>query len=200
MLPDALKQLVESLKNLPGVGSRTAERYALNLLDRPAEVAEGIADKLSELHGGVNRCSVTFVFTEPNQEVSPHYQDDERDKQQVIVVEDPFDVIAIENTGEFNGTYHVLNGLINPLDGIEPDQLTIAQLKQRVQDDEVTEIIIATNASVEGESTATYIKNLLAANEELSITRLARGIPVGVDIEYTDQNTLRRALEHRQTL
>jgi len=200
MLPDALQKLVESLSQLSGVGSRTAERYALNLLNRPAEVAKDIAGKLDNLHAGVNRCSKTFVFTEPGQEISPHYLNDSRDKQQVVVVEDPFDVIAIEKTGDFRGTYHVLNGLINPLDGIEPDQLTIAQLKQRVADDGITELIIATNASVEGESTATYIKNILVDNESLSITRLARGIPVGVDIEYTDQNTLRRALEHRQTL
>jgi len=200
MLPDALQKLVESLSQLSGVGSRTAERYALNLLNRPAEVAKDIASKLDNLHSGVNRCAKTFVFTEPDQDISPHYQDDSRDKRQIVVVEDPFDAIAIEKTGEFRGTYHVLNGLINPLDGIEPDQLTIAQLKERVGSDEVTEIIIATNASVEGESTAAYIKNMLVDNQELSITRLARGIPVGVDIEYTDQNTLRRALEHRQAI
>jgi len=199
MLPKALSNLVESLRQLPGVGPRSAERYALNLLNRPPDVATDIAARLEQLHPGVNRCSQTFVFTEPGQDVSPHYLDDKRDKQLVAVVENPFDVIAIEKTGEFHGTYHVLGGLLSPLDGVEPDQLTIAPLLQRVKDDKVSELIIATNASVEGESTATYIKNMLGKTETL-VTRIARGIPVGVDIEYTDQVTLRRALEHRQTL
>jgi len=199
MLPRALSDLVESLRQLPGVGPRSAERYALNLLNRPSDVASDIATRLNQLHPGVNRCHHTFVFTEPGQDVSPHYQDDRRDKQLVVVVENPFDVIAVEKTGEFHGTYHVLGGLLSPLDGIEPDQLTISQLLQRVKDDDVRELIIATNASVEGESTATYIKNMLDETDTI-VTRLARGIPVGVDIEYTDQVTLRRALEHRQAL
>lgn len=200
MLPQSLKKLIEELQQLPGVGPRSAERYALSLLERDERTTTTLSDALRDLHQGVGRCQVTHVFTEPGQEVSDHYTDENRDKQSVLVVADPFDVIAMEKIGEFSGTYHVLGGLISPLDNVHPEHLTIPSLLKRVEDDNVQELIIATNASVEGESTAMYIKNQLADKPDVRISRLARGIPVGVDIEYTDQLTLSRALANRQDI
>lgn len=199
MLPKALATVIEELQSLPGVGSRSAERYALALLAREPGISKKIAQALENLHTGVGYCTQTFVFTEPGQKISDHYQNPDRDKKVVIVVADPLDAIAIEKTGEFKGTYHVLRGLISPLDGINPENLTIPQLLQRVEADGVTEVILATNASVEGESTALYIQKQLDG-QAVEISRLARGIPVGVDIEYTDHLTLSRALEHRQKM
>lgn len=200
MLPKSLKRLIEELQHLPGVGPRSAERYALSLLERDQRAAQSLSVALSDLHQGVGRCQKTFVFTEPDQDVSDHYLDESRDKQSVLVVADPFDVIAMEKIGEFSGTYHVLGGLISPLDNVHPEQLTIKPLLDRVKEDDVKELIIATNASVEGESTAMYIKNQLPEDSNVRVTRLARGIPVGVDIEYTDQLTLSRALSNRQDI
>jgi recombination protein RecR len=197
MLPKALEDVIEQLRNLPGVGPRSAERYALSLLNQDPSSSRQIADALNNLHRGVGRCQTTFVFVEPNQTISTHYTDPKRDKQTVVVVADPLDAIAIEKTGEYNGTYHVLNGLMSPIDGVGPEQLTIPQLIKRIGTDEVKELILATNASVEGESTAMYIKQQLGGRD-IQMSRLARGIPVGVDIEYTDQVTLSRALSNRQ--
>lgn len=199
MLPKALQQVIEELRQLPGVGPRSAERYALSLFRRDKQSALNLADAITKLHDGVSICEKTFVFTEPGVKVSPHYSDPQRDKKTIVVVEDPLDAIAIEKTGEYKGTYHVLGGLISPIDNIHPEQLTIAQLLQRIDEDNVTELILATNASVEGESTAMYIKNHID-NKGVKVSRLARGIPVGVDIEYTDQITLSRALENRQQI
>lgn len=199
MLPKALATVIDELRALPGVGSRSAERYALALLGKEPGVSKKIATALANLHNGVGYCSKTFVFTEPNQDISDHYQDPQRDKTTILVVADPLDAIAIEKTNEYKGTYHVLGGLISPLDGVNPEDLTIPQLVSRSKEDKVQEIILATNASVEGESTALYIQKQ-CADLPITITRLARGIPVGVDIEYTDHLTLSRALEHRQNM
>ena len=148
------------------------------------------------LHDAVAYCQKTFVLVEKGQDISTLYSDPSRDKQVVAVVEDAFDVVALEKTGLFKGTYHVLGGLINPLDNIGPEQLTIDQLVTRVDEDLVKELVIATNASVEGESTALYIQRQLT-DSEVKITRLARGLPVGVDLDYADLGTLGRALENR---
>ena len=199
MLPKALQTVIDELRSLPGVGSRTAERYALALLSKEPGVSSNIARALTGLHAGVGYCEKTFVFTEPGTTISKHYEDPSRNKTQVLVVADPLDAIAIEKTGQFSGTYHVLKGLISPLDGVQPEDLTISDLLQRVKEDKVQEVILATNASVEGESTALYIQQHID-NPDIEVTRLARGIPVGVDIEYTDNQTLARALEHRQKL
>lgn len=199
LLPDALDKLIEALGDLPGVGPRTAERYALALLKGDRRIAESLSGALSDLHSKVNYCKITFALIEPDQSTSPLYDDPKRNKQIVAVVEDPLDVIALEKTGEFEGTYHVLGGLLSPIDNIGPEQLKIKELLDRVVADKVEELILATNASVEGESTALYIQRQLAG-KKTKISRLARGIPVGVDLEYTDQMTLARALEHRQTM
>lgn len=199
VLPNSLIEVTEALGALPGVGPRTAERYAYYLLKSDTAISSKIVDKLSVLHEQVDYCPVTFALMEKDQKVSPLYSDSSRNKQLIAVVAEPFDVAAIEKTGEFKGTYHVLGGLISPIDGTGPDQLHIAELVKRIKKDRVEEIILATNASVEGESTALYIQQQLAGNK-VKITRLARGLPIGLDLEYADQITLSRALEGRQVL
>lgn len=201
MLPSALSNVIEALGRLPGVGPRTAERYAYYLFRTNEKVADNIADALSNLHAGVKSCPVTFALIDAEDEVSPFYSDPSRDKQVVLVVEEPLDIYAIEQTKNYKGTYHVLGGAISPIDGITPEQLHIGELIKRVNDDDVKEVIIATNPSVEGESTALLLEKLLhEQNPELKLTRLARGLPLGVDLSYADQITLSAALENRTQL
>lgn len=199
ILPKALEDVIEALTKLPGVGSRTAERYAYYLLRNDKTKSLDIAATLQHLHSGIAYCPVTYALIDADQDVSPLYSDPRRNKQQIAVVAEPFDIMALEKTAQFHGTYHVLGGLISPIDGIGPEQLHIAQLIERVHKDDVQEIILATNASVEGESTALYLQQQLAESK-VKITRLARGLPIGVDLEYADQITLGRALEGRQEL
>jgi recombination protein RecR len=199
MLPQALEDLIEALGNLPGVGSRTAERYAYFLVRRDPSKTAQIADALSKLHGGVKYCPKTFALIDATEDISPLYTDPKRDKTLVAVVAEPLDIVSLEKTAAFRGTYHVLGGLVSPIDGVTPDQLHIAELIKRIEEDSVAEIILATNASVEGESTALYIQQQIG-DRDVKITRLARGLPIGVDLEYADQITLGRALEGRQLL
>lgn len=202
MLPKALETVIEALGELPGVGARTAERYAYSLLKRDRHAAERIAGALAELHNGVKQCPVTYALIDASETVSPLYSDQARDRQLVAVVEEPLDIIALEKTRQFKGTYHVLGGAISPIDGVTPEQLHIPELIERLRKDSVQEVILATNASVEGESTALYIQRHIQESElpEVSITRLARGIPVGVDLEYADQITLTHALQGRKAM
>jgi len=199
VLPDSLTEVVEALGALPGVGPRTAERYAYYLLRNDSAISKKVVDKLSVLHEQVDYCPVTFALMEKGLGVSPLYSDSRRSKQLIAVVAEPFDIVALEKTGQFKGTYHVLGGLISPIDGTGPEQLHIAELVKRIKKDKVEEIILATNASVEGESTALYIQQQLTGIK-VKITRLARGLPIGLDLEYADQITLSRALEGRQIL
>jgi recombination protein RecR len=150
----------------------------------------------------VTLCPVTYALIDANETVSPLYSDPKRDKQLVAIVEEPLDIIALEKTKQFKGTYHVLGGAISPIDGIGPEQLHIPELLARLKKDHVQEVILATNASVEGESTALYIQRHIQDSEltDLTISRLARGIPVGVDLEYADQITLTHALQGRKTM
>lgn len=201
MLPHALEEVIEALGMLPGVGPKTAERYAYYLFKSSDKISENIADTLSNLHSGVKSCPVTFALIDASEDVSPLYSDETRDKTTVLVVEEPLDIYAIEQTKTYNGTYHVLGGAISPIDGITPEQLHIGELIKRVNDDNVKEVIIATNPSVEGESTALLLEKMLhEQNPNLKLTRLARGLPLGVDLSYADQITLSAALENRQTL
>lgn len=199
VLPKALQKLIDDLAILPGVGTRTAERYAYYLFRADQNRAKNLAASLDKLHGSIAYCKKTFALIEAGQELSPLYTDPERDKKLVAVVAEPFDILALEKTGQFKGTYHVLGGLVSPIDGISPEQLTISQLLKRIDDDKVEEIILATNASVEGESTALYIQKQIG-DRKIKITRLARGLPIGVDLEYADQITLTRALEGRTSV
>lgn len=199
VLPPALQDLIDAFGALPGVGPRSAERYAYFVLRGDPTVSHKLSGALASIHDSVDYCKKTFALIEKGKELSDLYTDPSRDKTLVAVVAEPFDVVALEKTGGFKGTYHVLGGLISPIDGVGPEQLHIAELIKRVDEDNVAEIILATNAGVEGESTALYIQQQLA-DKAVTISRLARGLPVGVDLEYADQITLSRALEGRQAL
>ncbi len=201
LLPNALERAIDELGRLPGVGPRTAERYAYFLLRADERTAQSMARALTALHSDVKTCPVTFALINADEDISPLYSDTTRDKRTIAVVEEPLDIVALERTGQFKGTYHVLGGTISPIDGIGPEQLHIPELLKRIRDDAAEEIIIATNASVEGESTALFIqRHIQEAHLNVKISRLARGIPVGVDLEYADQITLSHALEGRRIL
>lgn len=200
LLPEALVNAINELGNLPGVGARTAERYAYYLLRADKHISEKLANSLLELHKNVKSCPVTFALIGKDEEVSSLYSDETRDKTLIAVVEEPLDIIALEKTGQYNGTYHVLGGAISPIDGIGPEQLHIPELLERIKKDNAKEVIIATNASVEGESTALFLQqHIKEAGLKIKLTRLARGIPVGVDLEYAGQITLTHALEGRRS-
>jgi recombination protein RecR len=199
ILPPALTDVIEALGKLPGVGPRTAERYAYFLVKSEPNKAKALAHALQDMHEGLGYCRKTFALVPAGQELSDLYTDSKRDKKTVAVVAEPFDIVALEKTHQFSGTYHVLGGLVSPIDNVGPEQLHIEELMQRVDEDKVEEIILATNASVEGESTALYIQQQVG-DRPVKVTRLARGLPIGVDLEYADQITLGRALEGRQAL
>ena len=199
ILPPALDDLIEAFGSLPGVGPKTAERYAYFILRNDQHTARKLSDALTQLHGNISYCKKTFALVEKGKDYSDLYTDPSRNKKLIAVVAEPFDLVALEKTNEYKGTYHVLGGLISPIDGIGPEQLHIRELVERIKEDGVEEIILATNAGVEGESTALYIQQQLQ-DMPVRITRLARGLPVGVDLEYADQITLSRALEGRQSL
>ncbi len=201
LLPAALSALIDELGRLPGVGARTAERYAYYLLKADPRLGQSLARSIEAVHERVKQCPVTFALIDADESVSVLYSDPDRDKTIIAVVEEPLDIISIERTGRFDGTYHVLGGAISPIDSVGPEQLHIPELIQRITADSVKELIIATNASVEGESTALFLQRFI--NEkgiDVAMTRLARGIPVGVDLEYADQITLSHALEGRRSL
>ena len=199
VIPPPLQDLIDAFAQLPGVGARSAERYAYYLLRTDRAIAQDLAASAEKLHQKIAYCPKTFALIEAGQDFSPLYLDPKRDKKIVMVVAEPFDIVALEKTNSFSGTYHVLGGLVSPIDNVTPDQLHIKELVNRVDDDKVKELILATNASVEGESTALLIMQLLG-QRKVKVTRLARGLPAGVDLEYADQITLTRALEGRQAL
>lgn len=197
LLPKAFTELVDAFNKIAGVGPRTAERYAYYLLKADPQKAATLSGALDSLHGAIKVCPRTFALIDSTEEMSSLYTDTQRDKKVVAVVAEPFDIVALEKTNQFKGTYHVLGGLISPIDGIDPEHLRISELVTRIGEDNVEEIILATNASIEGETTALYIQKQLQ-DKDVKVTRLARGLPIGVDLEYADQITLSRALEGRQ--
>jgi len=200
LLPVALEKLIDELGRLPGVGARTAERYAYFLLKADQHINTSLSTAIHDIHSRVKTCPVTFALIDADEEVSALYSDLDRDKTLIAVVEEPLDIVALERTGQFKGTYHVLGGAISPIDGVGPEQLHIPELLTRLVNDEVKEVIIATNASVEGESTALFLqRHIKDAGIDIAMSRLARGIPVGVDLEYADQITLTHALEGRRS-
>jgi len=200
LLPVALEKLIDELGRLPGVGARTAERYAYFLLKADQHINTSLSTAIHDIHDRVKTCPVTFALIDADETLSPLYSDPDRDRTLVAVVEEPLDIVALERTGQFKGTYHVLGGAISPIDGVGPEQLHIPELLKRLVDDNVKEIIIATNASVEGESTALFLqRHVKDAGIDVEMSRLARGIPVGVDLEYADQITLTHALEGRRS-
>lgn len=192
-----LARLVEQFERLPGIGNKTAQRLAYFVLNMPKIQADEFAKAITDAHEKVKYCTVCCNFTDS--ELCPVCRNEARDKSQICVVETPRDAIALENTHEYNGTYHILHGAISPLNGVSPDQLKIKELLSRLTDDTVKEVIMATNPTVEGEATAMYISKLLKPMG-IKVTRLAYGIPVGGDLEYTDEVTLARALEGRSEI
>ena len=199
VLPKALTDLIYSLEGLPGVGPRTAERYAYFIVQHDRSISKKLEKSLSNIHDSIKLCPITYALIDASQEFSPLYSDPNRNKQIIAVVASPFDILAIERIGSFEGTYHVLGGIVSPIDGIGPEQLHINELLNRIKNDSVKEIILATNASVEGETTSLYINQALQ-DTGVKVTRLARGLPIGIDLEYADQITLGRAMEGRTTL
>lgn len=201
LLPSALTRVIDELGRLPGVGARTAERYAYYLLRASDHNVDKLASTIAQLHSNVKTCPITFALIDSDEAVSRLYSNADRNKQLIAVVEEPLDIIALERTNQFKGTYHVLGGAISPIDGVGPEQLHIPELLQRIVDDSVEEIIIATNASVEGESTSLFLqRHIQEQGITVKMSRLARGIPVGIDLEYADQITLSHALEGRRTI
>lgn len=196
IIPAAIERLIEELGKLPGIGPRSAERLAFHLLKADPHKAQGLGAALENLHAGVRSCTHCHNFAEA--ELCAVCEAVDRDRHIVAVVEEPFDVVAVEKTGLYKGLYHVLGGVISPMDGVGPDRLEINSLLRRVQDEHIEEVILATNPSLEGESTAMYIRQQLES-APVKVTRLARGLPVGGDLEYADQITLGRALQGRQT-
>ena len=192
-----LQRLIEQFERLPGIGSKTAQRLAYFVLNLPEDRAKDFSEAITDAHKKIRRCEICCNFSD--KERCPVCSSPTRDKSTICVVETPRDAVAIEGTGEYKGTYHVLHGVISPLNGIGPDQLCIKQLLSRLNNNEVTEVIMATNPTVEGEATAMYISRLLKPLG-IKITRLAYGIPVGGDLEYADDVTLARALEGRSEL
>lgn len=192
-----LTELINQFERLPGIGKKTAQRLAYSILEQPPERAEKFAEALVNARRKIHFCKVCQAFTDL--EVCDICDNPARDKTVICVVAEPKDVMAFERTREYNGLYHVLHGLISPLDGIGPDQLRIKELMARLSSNEVTEIIMATNPTVDGEATASYISRLVKPMG-IKVTRLAYGIPVGSDLEYADEFTLARALSGRNEI
>ena len=197
IFPAALQNLSDQFARLPGVGSKTAQRLAFHVLSLPIEDAEEFADAILEAKKRVHPCPCCQNLTD--RELCPICDDDTRDKSVICVVADPKDVIAMERSGEFRGVYHVLHGVISPLNHVTQDDIRIKELLKRVSTGEVREVIMATNPDTEGEATAMYISRLLRPME-VRVTRLAYGVPVGSQLEYADEVTLSRALEGRQEM
>jgi recombination protein RecR len=193
----AIDELATELARLPGIGKKTALRLTYHLLRQPAAQGRRLAEALLALGERVRPCSRCFNLTE--EALCPICRDPRRDASLLCVVEESSDITAIERAGEFRGRYHVLGGRLSPLDGVQPDDLTVAQLVERVRDGEVREVILATNPSLEGEATALYVQRQLAGTP-MAVTRIARGIPVGGDLEYADGVTIAQALTARRAM
>lgn len=193
----SLANLIDRFASLPGIGSKTAQRLAFHILDLPLEEAKGFADAIMEAKTKIHTCKVCQNLTDL--EVCSICSSQNRDEGIICVVENPRDVLAFERTREFKGLYHVLHGVISPMDGVGPDQIKIKELLARVGEGKVNEVIMATNPTVEGEATAMYVSKLLNPLG-VKVTRLAYGIPVGADLQYADETTLGRALSGRNVI
>lgn len=193
----ALSKLVEQFERMPTIGKKSAQRIAFHILNMNDSQIKELCGAVEQAHQKIHRCKCCCNLTEG--EICSICNNDARDKSTVCVVEDPRDVFAIERTQDYKGTYHVLHGAISPMNGIGPDELTIKQLLSRLDGDEVNEVIMATNPTVEGEATAMYISRLLKPMG-VKVTRLAYGVPVGADLEFADEVTLSRAIEGRNLL
>ena len=192
-----LANLYEQLRRLPGVGSKTAMRLAYHIIDMPEGEVQQLAEALSNAKKSIHYCSQCYNLTDG--EKCAICSDPSRDSFTICVVEQPQDIAAMERSHGYNGLYHVLHGVLSPLDGIGPDKLKIRELFQRLQRESISEIIIATNSDVEGEATATYLAQLLKPIG-ITVSRIAHGLPMGGDLEYADEVTLSKALENRRAM
>lgn len=195
--PKIIQSLIDCFKKIPGVGEKTAERYVLSLLDMDDDVLKEFADHLKNLKHKIVRCKVCHNLSEG--EICDICKDTTRDHSTICVVEDPKNVFSFEKAGTYLGTYHVLDGLISPLEGIRPENINIASLLERVEKESIKEVIIAVKACVEGETTAMYIAKKLE-NKNVKVSKIAYGIPLGADMGYIDASTLEISLENRQQI
>ena len=196
-VPPALDRLIKDLSKLPGIGKKTATRLALYILRRPSSEARSLVENLALLHSSITLCSSCFAFSESDP--CSICDDPRRNSRLVCVVEEPGDLLSIEKTGAFRGVYHILHGVLSPMDGIGPKEIKIRELCDRIENNDVEEILLATSSTVPGEATASFLMSLLR-KYPVQITRLACGIPMGMDIKYADEHTLARAIESRQTI
>lgn len=199
MLPDPIQNLIFALERLPGIGPKTASRLAFYLLRAPEEIPASLAEALTDLKTKIAFCQECFNITVAGRERCEICEGPNRDGSVICVVEESLDILSIERLGAYRGKYHVLQGVINPIEGIGPEDLKIKPLLERIQRGGVSEVILATDPTMEGDATAQYLHPRLKALG-VHVTRLARGLPVGGDLEYADQNTLLRALSGRQDM
>jgi len=199
LLPTPIQNLVDALERLPGIGPKTASRLTFYLLRAPENLALDLAEALQVLKSGTGFCQRCYNITEAARLECEVCSDPGRDPSTLCVVEEPLDVLALERTGGYRGRYHVLQGALSPIEGIGPEDLKIRELLGRLEQEGVREVILATNPSLEGDATAMYLRQRLAPLH-VRVTRLARGLPMGGDLEYADQNTLLRALAGRQEM
>ena len=199
ILPAPIQDLINAFSRLPGIGPKTASRLAFYLLNAPEETSQDLAQALIAIRSQTSDCPVCFNIMTTGREACEVCVNPQRDAGLVCVVEEPLDVVAVERTGGYQGVYHVLRGALSPIEGIGPEDLRMRELLVRVRGGQVRELILATNPSLEGDATAMYIQQQLAGHG-VHITRLARGLPIGGDLEYADQNTLLRAIMGRQEM
>jgi len=199
ILPEPIQNLVNALSRLPGVGPKTASRLTFHLLRAPDDLAGDLANALLNLKSGTTYCQTCFNITVAGRVECEICANPERDAGLICVVEEPLDVLALERTAGYLGRYHVLHGALSPIEGIGPEDLKVRELLERIRAGGIQEVILATNPSMEGDYTAAYLSQQLQSSQ-VRLTRLARGLPVGGDLEYADQNTLLRALSGRQEM
>lgn len=197
IFPRALNDLIESLKKLPGIGEKTAERLAFAILDYTEEDAKEFSNNILNVKKNIHNCSICGSLTD--QDICMICSDKTRNSEEIIVVEDPKDVFTLEKIGNFNSYFHVLGGLISPIDDISPDNIRIKELITRVNNDNIKEVILATKTSIESDMTALYISKLLST-KDVKVTRIASGIPIGADMDYVDSLTLESALKNRKEI
>lgn len=195
VMPPALERLIQDLNRLPGIGKKTASRLAMHIMRSPAEEARTLAADLAELHTSVKLCSSCYIFSETDP--CKICFDPSRNRDVVCVVEGPDDLIAIEKTGVYQGLYHILHGVLAPMDGIGPEEIKVNELVDRIRREKINEVLLATSSTVPGEATASFLARMLQS-EKVKVTRLACGIPMGMDIKYADEVTLAKAIETRQ--
>ncbi len=199
LLPEPIQNLINALERLPGIGPKSASRLAFFLLRAPEDISQELSEALSGLKDKIAFCEECFNITEAGRQRCEICENPKRDGGMICVVEEALDVLALERIGAYNGKYHVLHGVLSPIEGIGPDEIKSRQLIERVAKGNVKEIILATNPSMEGDATALYLQGQLKSFG-VHVTRLARGLPVGGDLEYADQNTLLKALSGRQEM